>query len=167
MKRAVAGGLAFLVVLAGAWFAWWWTHPTLFPDFEASQAMKAQPVSDAHMAAGVIFPPPHGKGAVVELRSATAHFTTNSAGAHVTFAVCHGGMIGLAARAEDYCMPTPLPATFRWTPGSRESVVLIATATKPGRVHIDHVTLSYRSGSARLWQQGNQRIAFDLRFSAT
>lgn len=156
------------VVALVAGFAWWWTHPTLFRDLGVAEGMdRPLPVAQARLSEGIVFPPLHG-GTTVDLRSASAHFTTNSAAARASFVICHDGAVGLVkGDLGKYCTSTTaLPSSFRFAHGDREIVVMTLTASKPGRVHVDKVTLDYRRGSDRLWQRGKQTIAVDLTFSA-
>lgn len=155
------GAAAFLVAIVGG-FYWWWSHPTLFPDLSGSEWLDPQPVARSTISSSVTFPPQSG-GEVVTVNSATAHFSENSAQARATFVLCRGLIGGWGADLSKVCSTIHrLPATLRYLPDDKDSVVMLITPTRPGRAVVDSVTLNYERGGGALWQQGSQTFAVSV-----
>lgn len=168
VRRVIVFGGSALIVLGLLAFGWWWTHPTLFSDLSGEYSADPRPVDQAAVALSVTYPPMHG-GAVVDLRSASAHFRDDSVAARATFVICRGTTpLGLVdGDLAKWCTSVlDLPATLQYKPSSDETVVMRVQPTRPGRVVIDSVTLDYRRGADHLWQQGTQTIQVGLTLTA-
>lgn len=168
VRRLALPFIATAAAIAVGWFAWWWTHPTLFGGGGGAVGVdRALPMVQAHVTVGLIDPPPSGAGAVVRLRSARANFAAGSAAAAVSFEVCHGSPIGLVYDPSRYCQVlSDLPTTFHYVPGSNESLVMTVRATAPGEIKINSASVDYRQGADELWQRGSSTIHLSLTFTA-
>lgn len=167
-RRLALALIATAITIAVGWFAWWWTHPTLFGGGGGGVGVTSPlPMARAHVTVGLIDPPSSGDGTVVRLTGARANFAAGSAAATVSFQVCHGSPIGLVYDPTPYCRELrDLPTSFRYVPGSSESLVMTVRATTPGEVKISSESVDYRQGGDELWQQGSSTIPLAVTFTA-
>lgn len=167
-------GLALACVLA--WGGWTWIHPTVLKDTSAlgNFDFAPAPVGTTYFmgVAGAKAEPRE----VVTLRSATPHFTTNTAHAKASFFICRtSGMSGLGtstslASLNDVCLSLrPLGNGDRLSlfgGGGRDEVIMKLSTTQPGETRVDQVSFTYTRGRSHLWQRGTDISEQDWRITA-
>ena len=174
--------MVLVLVVAAALVAasWWWTHPRVFDDFNGSSIVHPRPLAQSAESMAVTFPAT-GDEETADLRllGAEVHYAVDTAAAEATFSVCHLSPgeepLGTGDLDENCRDHEPLRdgADFRlarWLPrelGARgDYLVLTVTPTKPGRVRVDRVDVSYALGADHLWRRGTERLGMDVTITA-
>jgi hypothetical protein len=175
-RRVVVGTLAAMLLAGIAWAAWWWSHPDVLQDFNAETGVdKPVPVDRAAMAVNVTMPTTSGSRRTFTVRNLSAHLDTNTAEATARFEMCDirpkaGGMFYLWPRAglDEFCSDLrPVTGPFRLTyPSKHQALLLVLTATRPGKVHLDRVDVGVQLGAGDFYRRGTDSVRFDDRFSA-
>lgn len=175
---ARAGAALALVGLVAA--AWWWTHPRVFADGFWNVGQSPRPLAEATGYQGLPGLEAGRRDETVTITGYDVHYARNDAGARSRLLVCvprasygdsaFGG--GDRANLDEACSTlrpvadgTRLRLKKTWPPPAY--LVLEVTPTKPGKVSVDEIELSYRRTGDHLFQQGTQRIENTFRLSAT
>lgn len=168
-----------LGLLAALPFAWhWWTHPHLIQGSGHTRTFVA-PAKRAEAAVAVAITSAHARGdpVTVTWHGARVVLPTNTARARASFSVCDtgpefvrpAGVILDPDRAlNQFCTAVrPLTDGDRLTyPNPRQVVILTLRPTRPGRVHMTEVDVTYSLGVEQLFRHGTDHLAFDVHFSA-
>lgn len=146
MRRVLVAGVA-VALLAG--FAWWSTHPRGFTA-PGNRVGTEQAVLNRPLLVGM-FANPAG---AVELRGVKARVRLNTAAADIRVVLCRGprdvNPVGfVVGSAKTHCLSLqPLHgSTLRRVTSSTSDQLLVEVIPRhPGRVLVDGVDVSYRSG---------------------
>ncbi|GAA1917787.1 hypothetical protein GCM10009815_10800 [Nocardioides marmoribigeumensis] len=153
----------------------------MFDDHNGGAAMHSQPVARAATSMAVTLPQTgDGDTASLTLHGAEAHFAIDTAAATTSFSVCHlskGEDPVMAIRdIGDHCRdlePLRDGMDFRleqWRAeehGARgDYLVLTVTPTRPGKVKVDRVDVTYALGADHLWRRGTERLGMDVTLTA-
>lgn len=161
-RRWIATGLAFGVVLGLVLaYSQWWTKPSTFGEVGNEFGMK-QSAPDLHpitfdMVERSIQEDPES----ITLNGVRARVVSNTADAHITFAVCQRSgepfMAADGAAARSCETVTDVPGRqVRLTPAATTTITMTVTPRRAGRVVIRGMDVTYTRGSDHLWQRGTQ-----------
>lgn len=180
-RRLVTAVVAVLVLAALLVAGQWWTTPDLFHDSGAGMRLDPQPVAKAAVAFGVTAPLTDGESGPTVITftdSAVVELPTNSAEAIAEVLVCRAtrGADPIGAvpvdELDDFCDEVvPVEDGVRmvlsqWEARDRDYVVVAVTPTRPGRVHLAGVTLSYRTDRSHFYRRGGDRIGLHANLAA-
>lgn len=175
---ARAGAVLALVALPAA--GWWWTHPRVFTDDFLNVGQDPRPLADATGYLGLPGLERDKRDETVTITGYDVGFARNDAAATARLLVCvprasygdsafGGGGRAALDRACRTLRPlkdgTRLRLEEAWPPP--QYLVLEVEPTRPGRVTVDELEISYRRSGEHLFQQGTQRIENFFRLSAT
>ncbi len=176
---AAAVGVVLLVGLLAA--GRWWMTPDLFPDSGAGMSVDPRSVTRAAMTVGVTAPNTGEEADRTDVTftdTAAAELSTNTAEAKVDVAVCKArpgadpiGVVPLSDVGEFCDEVEPVGDGVRmsqgpWDARERDYVIVTLTPTRPGRVHLAEVSLSYRTDRSQFYRRGTDTIGLDVSVSA-
>jgi hypothetical protein len=126
-------------------------------------------VDRATLHVGLIFAPAGDDTteAAVTLRGAEAHFSTNSAAATASFAICRhegDGILAVGGSLDRWCtevVPLDGETPFDYSPHSGEYLIMTIEPTRAGSARVDSVTIDYALDGSHLWQRGEQTVLVD------
>ena len=180
-RRLAAAAVAVLVLGTLLVAGRWWTTPDLFEDSGAGMRLDPRPVARSAVAFGVTASLTDGESGPIAITftdSAAVELSTNSAEATAEVSVCraapgadHVGAVPVGELDElcDEVVPVEdgVPMMLsQWDARERDYVVVTVTATKPGRVHLAGVSLSYRTDRSHSFRRGDDRIALNATLTA-
>lgn len=181
-RRRLATVAAVVILAAGLLAAGrWWMTPDLFPDSGAGMSVDPRSVTRAAMTVGVTAPYTDGQAERTELTftdTAAAELSTNSAEARAEVAVCRAkpgtdliGVVPLSDVSEFCDEVEPVGDGVRmsqhhWEASERDYLIVTLTPTRPGKVHLAEVTLSYRTDRSHFYRRGTDTIGLDVTVSA-
>jgi len=148
-----------LVLATLAVAGWWWRHPTVLADLPESQ-IGQEPVGHA-MFFGITRRSFGGVNGVVTLHNASANVVSDSGDARIEFFVCVknpklGGTIFSVHDNQPWCA-SRLPVGDAVLPLDRvprQQLLMSVTLTRPGRLEIHGVDVTYTRGH----QTGTQHL---------
>jgi len=167
---------ALLVALPLAWH--WWTHPHLIQGSDHVETVVApQKRAEAAVAVAITSPRAHGDPVTLIWHGAHAFLSTNTARARASYSVCDTGpefvrptgvILDPDRALTQFCTAVrPLTDGAKLTyPNPRQVVILTLRPTRPGRVHVTGVDVTYALGVEHLFRHGTDHVALDVRFSA-
>ena len=174
ITAAVAGAVVVLALLAAGR---WWTSPDLFPDSGAGMTLDPRPLERAAMTVGVTAPYAQGQAERTVLTftdTPVVELSRNTAKATVDVAVCRArpgaDPIGVVPRGDvgEFCDEVvPVGDGVRmsqgpWEARERDYVIVTLTPTRPGKVRLAEVSLSYRTDRSQFYRRGTDTISLDL-----
>jgi hypothetical protein len=176
---AAVGGVILLVGLLAA--GRWWMTPDLFPNSGASMSVNPRSVTRAAMTVGVTAPYTGEQTERTELTftdGAAVELSTNTAEAQVDVAVCRAkpgadpiGVVSLSD-VDEFCDEVePVGdgvgmSQGHWEARERDYVIITLTPTRPGKVRLAEVSLSYRTDRSQFYRRGTDTIGLDVLVSA-
>ncbi|MFC6286186.1 hypothetical protein ACFP3Q_07020 [Nocardioides sp. GCM10027113] len=157
----VAAVVGVLVVAGLARVGWEWRHPEAFVGYDGVGIEDTWPADEwVHIG---VSPRADGARGLVRIHSVRADVLDNTAGAEITFQVCHlagdaGADIGSVREPDLRSMCASLVpaegATLDLDAEPLQQLVMGIRLDGPGRLAIRDVELGYSHG----WQRGSQRI---------
>jgi hypothetical protein len=164
-RLGLGGGIVLVLVGIGV-AGWTWRHPTAFPEAGGWGVEDERRPSNVPLYVGMTFPGEKGDGSVAVDR-ADAHVVADTAAADIEVVVCtlvdaESGSVGSASGPDiDELCSTLEPAedvSLSIDRDPRQQLLVAVTTTRPGRVRIHGIDVTYSHG----WQHGTQRVGGDI-----